>query len=169
MCELRQVLHTCINGTKVYFRLHRQRFRYLDCRHTFTLGKKLAEPRSRLTRQAEAEALWQLRHMSFSQLKRKIGISYGALRPLLDREIEEEAVSFIGDEVEIYLGGDEHSFKHKDMVHIITETKQTRVTGMLRDDRIATSKRFPGMIPQDKVKEVCVGTKDELRKAVEGR
>jgi len=41
ICEPRQLLHTWINGTRVYLRLRRQRFRCLDCRHTFAPGKEL--------------------------------------------------------------------------------------------------------------------------------
>jgi len=167
ICEPRQVLHTWINGTRVYLELRRQRFRCLDCRHTFTPGKELVRPRSRLTRQAETEALWQLRHMSFSQVKREMGIGYSALRRLLDRQMGEETLGFIGDEAEIYLGIDEHSFTHQEMVYTITEVKHRRVLGILRDDRIATLKKFLGRIPRDKVKEVCIDMRDGLRKATE--
>ena len=41
------------------------------------------------------------------------------------------------------------------------------MVGILRDDRIATLKRFLAKIPGDKVKEVCIDMKDGLRKAVE--
>jgi transposase len=37
----------------------------------------------------------------------------------------------------------------------------------LRDDRIATLKKFLSNIPGDKVREVCIDMKDGLRKAVE--
>ncbi len=39
--------------------------------------------------------------------------------------------------------------------------------GILRDDRIATLKKFLGKILGDKVKEVCIDMKEELRKAAE--
>lgn len=58
MCDPRHVLHTWTNGTKVYLDLHRERWRCRGCGHTFTEGKQLVRSRSRLTRQAEAEALW---------------------------------------------------------------------------------------------------------------
>ena len=167
ICEPRQILHTPINETKVYLRLHRQRLRCANPWHISTLGKELLRPRSRLTRQAEAEALWQLRHMSFGWLKREMKISYRALRRLLDREMEEKTLSFMGDEAEIYLGIDEHSFKPQDMVYTMTEVKQRRVPGILRDDRMATLKKFLPKIPRDKVKEVCIDMRDGLRKAPE--
>ena len=44
---------------------------------------------SRLTRKAEAEALWQLKDRNFSQVRRELGVGYGTLRRLLEREIDE--------------------------------------------------------------------------------
>jgi transposase len=58
------------------------------------------------------------------------------------------------NEEELYLGIDEHSFKHQELVHTVTEVKQRKVVGILKDDRIATLKEFLGKIPKDKVKEV---------------
>jgi transposase len=127
----------------------------------------LVRSRSRLTRQAEAEALWQLKDRSFSQVRRELGVGYGTLRRLMEREIDEEALGFIQDENEIYLGIDEHSFRHQEMVHTVTEVKQRKVLGILRDDRIATLKKFLSKLPRDKVKEVCIDMKEGLRKAVE--
>lgn len=58
-------------------------------------------------------------------------------------------------------------FRHQELVHTITEVKQRRVLGILRDDRIATLKKFLTDIPADKVKKVCIDMKESLRKAVE--
>jgi len=166
-CKPREVLHTWSNGKKVYLEFHRHRWKCRDCKHTFTEGRKLVRPRSRLTRPAEAEALWQLKDRNFSQVTRELGIGYGTLRRLLEREIDEEALGFIQDEGEIHLGIDEHSFKHQELVHTVTEVKQRKVLGILRDDRIATLKKFLTRIPREKVKEVCIDMKDGLRKLAE--
>jgi len=96
---------------------------------------------------------------SFSQVIRELRVSYGTLRHLLEREIDEEALGFIQGEDEIYLGIDEHSFRHHEMVYTVTEVKKRRVLGIPRDDRIATLKEFLSKIPEDKVKEVCIDTK----------
>jgi len=103
-CKPREVLHAWSNGKKVYLELHRQRWKCRDCKHTFTEGRELVWPRSRLTRPAEAEALWQLRDRNFNQVTRELGIGYGTLRRLLEKEIDEEALGFMQDEEEIYLG-----------------------------------------------------------------
>jgi len=168
MCKPRQVLHTWSNGRRVYLELHRHRWRCCECGHTFAEGRELVRSRSRLTRQAEAEALWQLKDRNFSQVRRELGVGYGTLRRLLEREIDEEALGFIQDEDEIYLGIDEHSFRHQELVHTVTEVKQRRMLGILRDDRIATLKKFLSKIPKDKVKEVCIDMKESLRRAAEG-
>ncbi len=167
MCKPREVLHTWSNGRRVYLELHRHRWKCRDCKRTFTEGRELVRSRSRLTRQAEVEALWQLKDRNFSQVSRELGVGYGTLRSLLEREIDEEALGFIQDEDEIYLGIDEHSFRHQELVHTVTEVKQRKVLGILRDDRIATLKKFLIKVPGDKVREVCIDMKEGLRKAVE--
>jgi transposase len=167
-CKPREVLHSWSNGRRVYLELHRHRWQCCNCGHTFTAGKELVQPRSRLTRQAETEALWQLKDRSFSQVTRELRVSYSTLRHLLESEIDEEALGFIRGEEEIFLGIDEHSFRHQELVHTVTEVKKRRVLGILRDDRIATLKEFLSKIPEDQVKEVCIDMKEGLRKASEG-
>ena len=85
----------------------------------------------------------------------------------MEREINEEALGFIQYEDEIHLGIDEHSFKHQEMVHTVTDVRTKRILGILKDDRIATLKNFLTRIPGDKVKEVFIDMKESLRKLVE--
>ncbi len=167
MCKPRKALHSWSNGKRVYLELHRQRWRCRECGQSFNDGAQLLRSYSRITRQAETEALWQLKDRSFSQVRRELGVGYCTLRRLLEREIDEEALGFVGGEEEIFLGIDEHSFRHHELVHTVTEVKKRRVLGVLKDDRIATLKEFLNKIPKDKVKEVCIDMKDGLRKAVE--
>ena len=167
VCEPREVLHTWSNGKRVYLELHRRRWKCRDCRHTFTEGRELVRSRSRLTRQAEAEALWQLKERNFSQVRRELGVGYSTLRRLLEREIDEEALGLMQHEDAIHLGIDEHSFKHQEMVYTVTEVRAKRVLGILKDDRITTLKKFLNKIPRGKVKEVCIDMKESLRKLVE--
>ncbi len=124
-------------------------------------------PHSRLSKQAEAEALWQTRRLSFSQVKKELGIRYSTMRRLLEREIDEDALGFVKQEQEVFLGIDEHSFRHQDMVYTVTDVKKRKMLGILRDDRIATLKVFLNKIPRDKVREVCIDMKEPLRKVSE--
>jgi len=166
-CTPRRVLHSWSNGKKVYLELYRQRWRCRDCGHSFYDGGKLVRPYSRITKQAEQEALWQLKDRSFSQIKRDLGLSYTSLRRLLEREIDEETMGSIKEEAEIFLGIDEHSFKHQELVYMVTEVKKKKVLGILKDDRIATLKSFLTKIPKDRVREVCIDMKESLRKLAE--
>jgi transposase len=105
-----------------------------------------------------------LKDRSFAQVRRDLGISYSTLRRLLEILIDENMVSSILDEDEIHLGIDEHSFRHQDLVHTVTEVKRRKMLGVLRDDRTATLREFLSNIPKDKVKEVCIDLKESLKK-----
>ena len=163
----RKVLHGWSQGKKVYLEISRHRWQCCDCGHSFTGGVELVRSYSRLTRLAEAEALWQLRYLSFSQVSKELGISYSTSRRLLEREIDEEVMGLVKEEDSIFLGIDEHSFRHHDMVHTVTEVKKRKMLGILRDDRMSTLKAFLRKIPRDKVKEVCIDMKESLRKVAE--
>jgi len=69
----RRVLHSWTNGKRVYLELYRQHWRCRDCGHSFSDGAELVRTYSRMTRQAEQEALWQIKDRSFSQATRELG------------------------------------------------------------------------------------------------
>ncbi len=166
-CKQRQVLHNWSNGRKVYLELNRQRWRCRDCGRCFNEGLDMLRRYSRMTRQGEQEALWQLRQQSFSQVRRELGVAYSTLRRLLEREIDQQALAPLLTEEEIFLGIDEHSFRHQELVYTVTEVKKRMMLAILRDDRIATLKSFLSTIPKQKVKEVCIDMKEGLWRAAE--
>ena len=92
---------------------------------------------------------------------------YTSLRRLLEKEIDGEVSSFLPLEEEIFLGIDERSFKHQELVYMVTEVKKGRVLRIVKNDRITTLKAFLIKIPEDKVKEVCIDMKEGLRKVTE--
>ena len=163
----RRILHAWSHGRRVYIEITRQRWRCRDCRRSFTEAVELVRPHSRLSKQAEAEALWQTRHLSFSQVKKELGISYSTMRRLLERAIGLDMPGFIEEEEEVSLSIDEHSFKHQEMVYTVTEVRAKRVLGILKDDRIATLKNFLTKIPGNRIREVCIDMKESLRKLAE--
>jgi transposase len=167
LCKRRRVLHSWSNGKRVYLELSFQRWRCQGCGHSFNDSAQLLRPYSRMTKQAEQEALWQLKDRSFSQVRRDLGVNYTSLRRLLEKEIDGEASSLLPLEEEIFLGIDEHSFKHQELAYMVTEVKKRRVLRILKDDRIATLKAFLIKIPKDRVKEVCIDMKEGLRKVAE--
>ncbi len=72
LSKRRRVLHSWSNGKRVYLELHWQRWRCRECGRSFNDGAELLRPYSRITKQAEQEALWQLRDRSFSQGNREL-------------------------------------------------------------------------------------------------
>lgn len=45
-----------------------------------------------------------------------------------------------------------YHFRQRELVQTVTEVKQRKVVGILRDGRIATLKKFLAKVPGDKVK-----------------
>lgn len=164
----RDVLHSWSSGKRVYLRLKRRRFRCRDCGGSFTQTLPLLRPYSRLTRMAEAQALWELQEGSFSRVRRRLGVSYSTMRRILEREVSGEALSLLEGEGTLSLGIDEHSFRHQDMVYTVTEVKKRWVLGILRDDRIASLKAFLSPLPPERVREVCIDMKGGLWKVIQG-
>lgn len=165
--KTRRTLHSWTYGRRVYLEFNHQRWRCRGCGRSFNDGIRLLRPYARITKQAEAEALWQLRDRSFSQVRRELGVGYSTLRRLLEKEIDEEIFGSLLREEELFLGIDEHSFRHQELVHMVTEVKKRRVIAILRDDRIATLRECLGRVPRDKVKEVCLDMKESIRKLIE--
>lgn len=111
--------------------------------------------------------LWLLSLMSFKAVSKLLKISYGKAKKIL---MEAKAIpgllrSMINGSEELHLGIDEHSFKHQEMVLIITDVKAKKVLEVLKDDRVATLEAFLSEIPAHKVKEVCIDMKEAFRKA----
>ncbi len=90
--KVSQVLHSWSGGKRVFLRLRKRRFRCRDCKRSFTQALPVLQPYSRLTRMAQAQALWELREGSFSRVRRRLGVSYSTLRRLLEREVSQEAL-----------------------------------------------------------------------------
>jgi len=164
----RKVLHALFNGKKVYLEIHgRQRWKCKHCGRTFTQELKIIKPRSRLTNYAEKLVLWLLSLMSFKAISKLLKISYGKAKKILmeAKTIPGLLQSVINDAEKLHLGIDEHSFKHQEMVLIITDVKAKKVLEILKDDRVATLEAFLSEIPAHKVKEVCIDMKEAFRKA----
>jgi len=164
----RKVLHALFNGKKVYLEIHgRQRWKCKHCGRTFTQELKIIKPRSRLTNYAEKLVLWLLSLMSFKAISKLLKISYGKAKKILmeAKAIPDFLRSVINGAEKLHLGIDEHSFKHQEMVLIITDVKAKKVLEILKDDRLATLEAFLSEIPAHKVKEVCIDMKEAFRKA----
>lgn len=104
--------------------------------------------------------------MSFKAVSKLLKISYGKAKKILmeAKAIPDFLRSAINDAEKLHLGIDEHSFKHQEMVLIITDVKAKKVLEILKDDRVATLEAFLSEIPAHKVKEVCIDMKEAFRK-----
>ena len=112
--------------------------------------------------------MWVLRLLkftSFKEVSKMLGISYGRIkRILMDLKISDLPGMMIDDLKELHLRIDEHSFRHQDMVIVVTDIKAKRVLGVLKDDRLSTLEEFLKKIPAYKVREVCIDMKEGFRK-----
>ena len=62
--KIRKVLHSWSRGKKVYLEPRGKHWRCRGCGHCFNDGAELLRSYSRITRQVEAEALWQIKDRS---------------------------------------------------------------------------------------------------------
>jgi len=80
-------------------------------------------------------------------------VSYSTLRRLLERDVNYEVLNLIAGKGPLSLGIDEHSFRHQEMVFTVTEVKQRRMLGILKDDRTSSLKAFLSRLPAEKLRE----------------
>ena len=80
-------------------------------------------------------------------------MSYSTLRRLLERDVNYEVLNLIAGKGPLSLGIDEHSFRHQEMVFTVTEVKQRRMLGILKDDRTSSLKAFLSRLPAEKLRE----------------
>ena len=103
--------------------------------------------------------------MSFKAISKLLKISYSWIkRILMELKISDLPGMMIDDQKQLHLRIDEHSFKHQEMVLIITDMKAKRVLGVLKDDRSSTLEEFLKKILAYMVREVCIDMKEVFRK-----
>ncbi len=80
----RRVLHAYVCGERIYLKIQGlQRWKCRRCDHTFTQQLEILRSKSRLTITAEMWVLWLLKHNSFKEVSRMLGISYGRVKKVL--------------------------------------------------------------------------------------
>jgi transposase len=166
----RKALHAFTYGKRIYLKiqgLHRWKCRI--CGHTFTQRLEILGPKSRLTNMAEMWVLWLLKFMSFKEVAKLLRVSYGKIKKVLMDFVRMADLPglMIDDLEELHIGIDEHSFRHQDMVIVVTDVKAKRVLGVLKDDRLSIMEEFLRKIPSQRVREVCIDMKDGFRKVAQ--
>lgn len=166
--KIRRVRHSWMMGKVIDLKiLDRPRWKCTKCNKTFLEEISFLKGRSRYTKQAEQEAIVLLKGRSFSEVSKELKISYSTLRRiLLSFKFEEEIKDFLMKSKELYIGIDEHSFRHQDMVLIVTELKSKRLLAILENDRLSTLERFLKLIPKERVKEFCIDMKIGYKKVI---
>ena len=163
----RRVLHAYVCGKRIYLKIQGlQRWKCRRCDHTFTHQLEILRPKSRLTNTAEMWVLWLLKHTSFKEVSKMLGISYGRVKKVLMEALAMiKLPELVADDLKgLHIGIDEHSFRHQEMVIVVTDVRAKRVLGILKDDRLSTLEEFLKKIPPHKVKEVCIDMKEGFRK-----
>ncbi|MGQ9546207.1 MAG: transposase [Dehalococcoidia bacterium] len=127
---------------------------------------ELLRPYFRITSQAEEKALQRLKDRSLNRVTRDLAVRDTSLLGLLERD-RWRGIGLLTLEDDISLGIDEHLFKHQELVYMVTEVKNGQVLKVFKDDRMVTLKDFLGKMPKDRVQEVCMDIKENLRKVVE--
>ncbi len=132
--------------------LHQYR-KELRLRHRFLAGKKLylvgrKRRWAQRTMRAEEEILRLIRDNSFKRLEERWGISAEVARGLVKKielgpSWEEEK-----RQREVRLGGDEHSFRGRNLVVTVPNLRRGKVFTILGDDRQQTFRDFLEGIPE---------------------
>ena len=132
--------------------LNQTMVRMFDCGRSFNGSVQLLRSYSKMIKQTEQEALWQLKYRSFGQVKREMGVRYASMRRLMEKEIDGKHQIFYPWKKRYFWALMSIALKRQELAYMITEVKKRRVFWILQDDRIATLKDFLLKIPKGKVK-----------------
>ena len=157
---------------KIWVEVKRRRLRCAKCRQPFTQSVPGMASHQRMSIQAQVSLITQLAEQNFAAVRRSLGVSYGRVRRCLEKLplpwVEWEVL--VGEEGEVALGIDEHSFRGRDLVITVTCVSSHRVLAVLPNDRLKTLRDFLKELPlqlRERVKGVCVDMKEGFRKVVE--
>lgn len=150
----------------------RRRLWCVDCGRAFTQRLPGVQPRQRVAVAAQVSLLQWLKEQSFSWVKRTFGVGYWRMRrilarlPLPWRGLGELA----GEEGDICLGVDEHSFRGNDLVITVTCLRPHRqLLAILPNDRQETLASYLRSLPEalkKRISAVCIDLKESFRTVV---
>lgn len=125
------------DGNMVELLLYRRAFRCTKCWISFMEKFDFEAEKWERTKTFEDYVKFARGHMSWSQIARNTQCSDWLIHDIL-KDIDPDALNKRGLEImeeleEIYLGIDEHSFRGRDMVLVITDIKEKKVLAVLED------------------------------------
>ena len=125
------------DGTMVELRLVKRYFRCVKCKVGFMERFEFEAEKGERTKTFEDYVKYSRGHMSGSQIAKNTQCSGWLVHSILE-DIDPDALNKRGLEImreldEIYLGIDEHSFRGRNMVLVITDIKAKKVLAVLED------------------------------------
>jgi len=151
--------------------LCRRRLWCRRCRQPFTQRPPGVARRQRVSMTAQVAILTALREQGFAMLRRGWQVSYWQARRMLLRLPIPwcDWSLLVGTEGPICLGIDEHSFRGKDLVIMITCLSTRQVLAILPNDRQATLRACLQSLPpqvQQRIVGVCIDLKPAFKAVV---
>lgn len=144
------VKHLKIGFRQTFLILFKRRFECKICRKIFTERLSQVEKYQRKTNSLDEQIVEYLREVSFSGVKRRLGVCYNSQTKLL-KEVIDDRVNWqeeIGKR-NVNLGIDEHSFSGHDMLITLTNLNTPKLITILPDDRKNTLDGLLTSIPKD--------------------
>lgn len=125
------------DGKTVEFRLIKRYFRCIDCGIAFMERFEFEAEKGERTRQFEEFVIYSWWHMSGNQIAKNTQscpwLVYDILKTIDPEQLNKKGVKIMEWLEEIYLWIDEHSFRGRDMVVVITDIKAKKVLAVLDD------------------------------------
>ena len=155
------------DGSMIELRLVKRHFRCTRCNIWFMEKFEFEAEQWERTKTFDDYVKFSRGHMSGSQIARNTQCSDRLVHNIL-KDIDPDSLNNRGMEImerleEIYLGIDEHSFRGRDMVLVITDIKAKKVLAILED---ITNKTLSGWFNElsDKIKDKIKGISTDMNK-----
>ena len=164
------------DGKTVELRLIKRYFKCPRCKIGFMERFPFEAAKGERTKAFENFVMYSWGHMSGNQIAKETQscpwLIYDILKTIDEEQLNTQGLDIMKQLDEIYLGIDEHSFKGRDMVLVITDIKAKKVLAVLDDTTNATLNGwFAGL--SDEIKRKIKGVSTDMNKwyknVVEGK
>lgn len=164
------------DGKMVEFKLIKRYFRCPDCKVAFMERFEFEAEKWERTKTFENFIVYSWWHMSWNQLAKETQscpwLVYDILKTIDEEQLNKQGRKIMEELDEIYLGIDEHSFKGRNMVLVITDIKAKKVLAVLDDTTNATLKAWFASLPEgvkEKIKWVSTDMNKWYKNVVEAK
>ena len=155
------------DGSMVELRLVKRYFRCGKCKVGFMERFEFEAEKGERTKTFEDYVKFSWWHMSGAQIAKNTQCSgwlvHSILKDISPDDLNNRGQKIMEDLDEIYLGIDEHSFRGRDMVLVITDIKAKKVLAVLEDITNWTLRDWFNTIP-DEIKDKIKGISTDMNK-----